>query len=89
MHHVCISVDQPVRILANGRLCVPMFRITKIGKEDVVHLKIPAPGVIKSLYSLAICDDEVVHQDFDIVPIGPVANILDGCPEVTAARSRD
>ncbi len=89
MHHLGILLDQPIGIEALGLLFGADLGVAQIGKEDVVHLKVPAADIVEGLDGLLVGLGEIGKQQFEIVAIGLVADIFLGDPEVAAARARD
>ena len=87
VHHPRVLPDEPVRVDTLRLLLGPMLRVAQIGEEDVVHLKIPAAGLVEGVHRLAIGPRYVGEEHVEIGIFGRM-NVAQRSPEVTRTRAR-
>ncbi len=87
--HPGIALDQPVGIHPGGDLVGPVLGVAQIGEEDVVHLQVPAPGLVELCHRLPVGRGDVVEQRLRIFLVFRRVNILGRGAEVAARRAGD
>ena len=86
MHHLCVLLDQPIRIETLRLFCGALLLVAKIGEKDVVHLQVAAAGLIKLVNSLVIGARDICKQGICITVIG-IQDVVRIGSEMTGARS--
>ena len=88
-HHPGIAFDQPVGIDALFCLARAVFGIAEIGKEDVVHLQIPATGLVELGHRIAVGGRQIIEDRLWILFVVLRVNVIGRSAEMAAGGTRN